>query len=96
MTQAAMPSLKIDERQSPSPTHSQGPGQPETVPMDQKENLIDKELTLTVVLPGGAEKTTTVPGSLPLRGEQWSGNGFLMSRSTQQVVLFRSTDHHCI
>ncbi|XP_030614380.1 cordon-bleu protein-like 1b isoform X2 [Archocentrus centrarchus] len=34
--------------------------------MDQKENLIDKELSLTVVLPGGVEKTTIVHGSKPL------------------------------
>nr|XP_046259097.1 cordon-bleu protein-like 1b isoform X2 [Scatophagus argus] len=34
--------------------------------MDQKENLIDKELSLVVVLPGGEEKMTTVPGSKPL------------------------------
>ncbi|XP_029968397.1 cordon-bleu protein-like 1 isoform X2 [Salarias fasciatus] len=34
--------------------------------MDQKENLIDKELSLTVVLPGGVEKTTVVHGSKPL------------------------------
>lgn len=30
--------------------------------MDQKENLLDQDLTLTVVLPGGVEKTTVVPG----------------------------------
>ncbi|CAL9690354.1 unnamed protein product [Knipowitschia caucasica] len=34
--------------------------------MDHKENLMDKELSLTVVLPGGAEKMTTVHGSKPL------------------------------
>ncbi|XP_072253201.1 cordon-bleu protein-like 1b isoform X2 [Leuresthes tenuis] len=34
--------------------------------MDQKENLIDKELSLTVVLPGGVEKMTVVHGSKPL------------------------------
>ncbi|KAJ8255344.1 hypothetical protein GJAV_G00203810 [Gymnothorax javanicus] len=34
--------------------------------MDQKENLIDKDLNLTVVLPGGVEKMTTVPGSKPM------------------------------
>ncbi|KAJ8352277.1 hypothetical protein SKAU_G00237530 [Synaphobranchus kaupii] len=34
--------------------------------MDQKENLIDKDLNLTVVLPGGVEKTATVPGSKPM------------------------------
>ncbi|XP_058474254.1 cordon-bleu protein-like 1b isoform X2 [Solea solea] len=34
--------------------------------MDQKENLIDKDLSLTVVLPGGVEKITTVHGSKPL------------------------------
>ncbi|XP_008299376.1 cordon-bleu protein-like 1b isoform X2 [Stegastes partitus] len=34
--------------------------------MDQKENLLDKELSLTVVLPGGVEKTTVVHGSKPL------------------------------
>lgn len=30
--------------------------------MDQKENLIDKDLSLVVVLPGGVEKMTTVHG----------------------------------
>ncbi|KAM3607382.1 uncharacterized protein V6R79_006726 [Siganus canaliculatus] len=34
--------------------------------MDQKENLIDKELSLVVVLPGGEEQMTTVHGSKPL------------------------------
>ncbi|MEQ2221959.1 hypothetical protein ILYODFUR_021003 [Ilyodon furcidens] len=34
--------------------------------MDQKENLMDKELSLTVVLPGGSEKNTQVEGSKPL------------------------------
>ncbi|KAM9347315.1 cordon-bleu protein-like 1b isoform 1-T2 [Symphorus nematophorus] len=34
--------------------------------MDQKENLIDKDLSLVVVLPGGEEKMTTVHGSKPL------------------------------
>ncbi|KAM9342917.1 cordon-bleu protein-like 1b isoform 2-T2 [Pholidichthys leucotaenia] len=34
--------------------------------MDQKENLIDKELSLSVVLPGGVEKMTVVHGSKPL------------------------------
>ncbi|KAG7503153.1 cordon-bleu protein-like 1 isoform X1 [Solea senegalensis] len=34
--------------------------------MDQKENLIDQDLSLTVVLPGGVEKITTVHGSKPL------------------------------
>ncbi|KAG9349214.1 hypothetical protein JZ751_027657 [Albula glossodonta] len=34
--------------------------------MDQKENLVDKELTLGVVLPGGVEKTATVHGSKPV------------------------------
>ncbi|XP_062259112.1 cordon-bleu protein-like 1b isoform X2 [Platichthys flesus] len=34
--------------------------------MDQKENLIDKDLSLVVVLPGGIEKMTTVHGSKPL------------------------------
>ncbi|XP_070694769.1 cordon-bleu protein-like 1b isoform X2 [Pempheris klunzingeri] len=34
--------------------------------MEQKENLIDKDLSLVVVLPGGAEKMTTVHGSKPL------------------------------
>ncbi|XP_037542870.1 cordon-bleu protein-like 1b [Nematolebias whitei] len=41
------------------------PGNPHLT-MDQKENLIDKELSLTVVLPGGVEKTTVVHGSKPL------------------------------
>ncbi|XP_057192061.1 cordon-bleu protein-like 1b isoform X1 [Triplophysa rosa] len=34
--------------------------------MDQKENLLDQDLTLTVVLPGGVEKTTVVHGSKPM------------------------------
>uniref|UniRef100_W5MP71 Cordon-bleu WH2 repeat protein like 1 n=1 Tax=Lepisosteus oculatus TaxID=7918 RepID=W5MP71_LEPOC len=34
--------------------------------MDQKENLMDKDITLTVVLPGGTEKTATVHGSKPM------------------------------
>ncbi|KAJ8385447.1 hypothetical protein AAFF_G00188990 [Aldrovandia affinis] len=34
--------------------------------MDQKENLIDQDLTLTVVLPGGAEKMAVVHGSKPM------------------------------
>ncbi|XP_070770760.1 cordon-bleu protein-like 1b isoform X2 [Enoplosus armatus] len=34
--------------------------------MDQKENLIDKDLSLVVVLPGGEEKMTIVHGSKPL------------------------------
>ncbi|XP_029980734.1 cordon-bleu protein-like 1b isoform X2 [Sphaeramia orbicularis] len=49
-----------------SPGFSQWyPGSPE-LKMDQKENLIDKELSLVVVLPGGVEKMTTVHGSKPL------------------------------
>ncbi|XP_015214373.2 cordon-bleu protein-like 1b isoform X1 [Lepisosteus oculatus] len=34
--------------------------------MDQKENLMDKDIILTVVLPGGTEKTATVHGSKPM------------------------------
>ncbi|XP_068560206.1 cordon-bleu protein-like 1b isoform X3 [Cebidichthys violaceus] len=34
--------------------------------MDQKENLIDADLSLVVVLPGGVEEMTTVHGSKPL------------------------------
>ncbi|XP_029348810.1 cordon-bleu protein-like 1b isoform X2 [Echeneis naucrates] len=34
--------------------------------MDQKENLIEKDLSLVVVLPGGVERMTTVHGSKPL------------------------------
>uniref|UniRef100_A0A1A8V4H2 Cordon-bleu ubiquitin-like domain-containing protein n=1 Tax=Nothobranchius furzeri TaxID=105023 RepID=A0A1A8V4H2_NOTFU len=41
------------------------PGNPHLT-MDQKENLIDKELSLSVVLPGGVEKRTLVHGSTPL------------------------------
>lgn len=41
------------------------PGSP-LLTMDQKENLMDKELSLTVVLPGGVEKNTQVEGSKPL------------------------------
>nr|XP_019945797.1 PREDICTED: cordon-bleu protein-like 1 isoform X1 [Paralichthys olivaceus] len=49
-----------------SPGFSQWyPGNPH-LSMDQKENLIDKDLSLVVVLPGGIEKMTTVHGSKPL------------------------------
>uniref|UniRef100_A0A8P4JYB7 Cordon-bleu WH2 repeat protein like 1 n=1 Tax=Dicentrarchus labrax TaxID=13489 RepID=A0A8P4JYB7_DICLA len=49
-----------------SPGFSQWyPGNPHLT-MDQKENLIDKDLSLVVVLPGGEEKMTTVHGSKPL------------------------------
>ncbi|XP_071329898.1 cordon-bleu protein-like 1b isoform X2 [Trachinotus anak] len=49
-----------------SPGFSQWyPGNPHLT-MDQKENLIDKDLSLVVVLPGGVEKMTTVHGSKPL------------------------------
>ncbi|XP_028446410.1 cordon-bleu protein-like 1b isoform X3 [Perca flavescens] len=41
------------------------PGNPHLT-MDQKENLIDKDLSLVVVLPGGVEEMTTVHGSKPL------------------------------
>ncbi|XP_053184950.1 cordon-bleu protein-like 1b isoform X1 [Scomber japonicus] len=41
------------------------PGNPHLT-MDQKENLIDKDLSLVVVLPDGVEKMTTVHGSKPL------------------------------
>ncbi|XP_041117885.1 cordon-bleu protein-like 1 isoform X2 [Polyodon spathula] len=34
--------------------------------MDRKENFIDQDITLTVVLPGGAEKSATVHGSKPM------------------------------
>ncbi|KAK5861221.1 hypothetical protein PBY51_022635 [Eleginops maclovinus] len=34
--------------------------------MDQKENLIDKDLSLVVVLPDGVEEMTTVHGSKPI------------------------------
>ncbi|MGH0119572.1 UNVERIFIED_CONTAM: hypothetical protein FKN15_032397 [Acipenser sinensis] len=34
--------------------------------MDHKENFIDQDITLTVVLPGGVEKSTTVHGSKPM------------------------------
>ncbi|XP_056145633.1 cordon-bleu protein-like 1b isoform X2 [Lampris incognitus] len=49
-----------------SPGFSQRyPGYPHLT-MDQKENLTEKDLSLVVVLPGGAEKMTTVHGSKPL------------------------------
>uniref|UniRef100_A0A3B4YCB3 Cordon-bleu WH2 repeat protein like 1 n=1 Tax=Seriola lalandi dorsalis TaxID=1841481 RepID=A0A3B4YCB3_SERLL len=49
-----------------SPGFSQWyPGNPHLT-MDQKENLIDTDLSLVVVLPGGVEKMTTVHGSKPL------------------------------
>ncbi|KAM6978428.1 cordon-bleu protein-like 1b [Tautogolabrus adspersus] len=49
-----------------SPGFSQWyPGNPHLT-MEQKENLIDKELSLIVVLPGGIENMTTVHGSKPL------------------------------
>lgn len=49
-----------------SPGFSQWyPGNPHLT-MDQKENLIDKDLSLVVVLPGGEEKMTTVHGRYSL------------------------------
>nr|XP_029135238.1 cordon-bleu protein-like 1 isoform X2 [Labrus bergylta] len=49
-----------------SPGFSQWyPGNPH-LSMEHKENLIDKELSLVVVLPGGIENMTTVHGSKPL------------------------------
>lgn len=49
-----------------SPGFSQWyPGSPHLT-MDQKENLIDKDLSLVVVLPGGEEKLTTVHGRYSL------------------------------
>ncbi|XP_026231703.1 cordon-bleu protein-like 1b isoform X2 [Anabas testudineus] len=49
-----------------SPGFSQWyPGNPHLT-MDQKENLIDKDLSLVVVLPDGVEKMTMVHGSKPL------------------------------
>ncbi|XP_035859817.1 cordon-bleu protein-like 1b isoform X2 [Sander lucioperca] len=49
-----------------SPGFSQWyPGNPHLT-MDQKENLIEKDLSLVVVLPGGVEEMTTVHGSKPL------------------------------
>ncbi|XP_040004623.1 cordon-bleu protein-like 1b isoform X2 [Xiphias gladius] len=49
-----------------SPGFSQWyPGNPHLT-MDHKENLMDKDLSLVVVLPGGIEKMTTVHGSKPL------------------------------
>lgn len=45
-----------------SPGFSQWyPGNPHLT-MDHKENLMDKDLSLVVVLPGGIEKMTTVHG----------------------------------
>ncbi|KAM6985027.1 cordon-bleu protein-like 1b [Aplochiton taeniatus] len=41
------------------------PGYPHLT-MDQVESLIEKDLTLVVVLPGGVEKETTVHGSKPM------------------------------
>ncbi|KAM4608565.1 cordon-bleu protein-like 1b isoform 2-T2 [Polymixia lowei] len=56
------PALKSLE----SPGFSQRyPGYPHLT-MDQKENLIEKDLSLVVVLPGGVENITTVHGSKPL------------------------------
>uniref|UniRef100_A0A8C9V393 Cordon-bleu WH2 repeat protein like 1 n=1 Tax=Scleropages formosus TaxID=113540 RepID=A0A8C9V393_SCLFO len=34
--------------------------------MEQKENAVDQDLTLAVVLPGGVEKMTTIQGSQPM------------------------------
>lgn len=49
-----------------SPGFSQWcPGNPHLT-MDQKENLIDKDLSLVVVLPGGEEKMTVVHGRYSL------------------------------
>ncbi|XP_059415447.1 cordon-bleu protein-like 1 isoform X2 [Carassius carassius] len=35
-------------------------------PMDPKEDLVDRDITLTVLLPGGQETTSTVHGSKPV------------------------------
>ncbi|XP_056283473.1 cordon-bleu protein-like 1b isoform X2 [Pseudoliparis swirei] len=60
---------------APSPPglkHLDSPGLSQWYPgtlhltMDQKENLIDTDLSLVVVLPGGVEEMTTVHGSKPL------------------------------
>ncbi|XP_024142587.1 cordon-bleu protein-like 1b isoform X2 [Oryzias melastigma] len=55
------PGLRLDS-QGFSPWH---PGNLHLT-MEQKENLQDKELSLTVVLPGGVEQMTVVHGSKPL------------------------------
>uniref|UniRef100_A0A087YGJ7 Cordon-bleu WH2 repeat protein like 1 n=1 Tax=Poecilia formosa TaxID=48698 RepID=A0A087YGJ7_POEFO len=56
------PGLKTADCSGFSQWHPGGP----RLTMDQKENLMDKELSLIVVLPGGVEKNTQVEGSKPL------------------------------
>ncbi|KAM3861966.1 cordon-bleu protein-like 1b [Diretmus argenteus] len=64
-TKSKAPSPPVLKNQD-SPGFSQRyPGYPHLT-MDQKENLVEKDLSLVVVLPGGVEKTTTVHGSKPL------------------------------
>ncbi|XP_059415452.1 cordon-bleu protein-like 1 isoform X5 [Carassius carassius] len=38
----------------------------QNTPMDPKEDLVDRDITLTVLLPGGQETTSTVHGSKPV------------------------------
>ncbi|KAJ8394515.1 hypothetical protein AAFF_G00045250 [Aldrovandia affinis] len=47
-------------------THSETLKKSTDTNMEQKENLLDKDLTLGVVLPGEVEKTDTVHGSKPV------------------------------
>ncbi|XP_041857153.1 cordon-bleu protein-like 1b isoform X3 [Melanotaenia boesemani] len=65
-------SLVSTKSKAPSPPGLDPPGfsqwHPENphLSMDQKENILDKELSMTVVLPGGVEKMTVVHGSKPV------------------------------
>uniref|UniRef100_A0A8C6X015 Cordon-bleu ubiquitin-like domain-containing protein n=1 Tax=Neogobius melanostomus TaxID=47308 RepID=A0A8C6X015_9GOBI len=51
---------------APSPPGPDKLNSPGLAHMDLKDNLIDTDLSLVVVLPGGVEKMTTVHGSKPL------------------------------
>lgn len=57
--------------------------------MEQKENLLEQELLLTVVLPEGVEKTTMVHGRSVNQTVLYFYS--LLTRSPMQYVT-----HHCI
>ncbi|XP_048871279.1 cordon-bleu protein-like 1b isoform X2 [Brienomyrus brachyistius] len=65
-TKSRAPTPPASAQTSGSPRAPQRlPGLP-PVAMEQKENMTDRDLTLTVVLPGGVERTTVVHGSKPM------------------------------
>nr|XP_023687064.1 cordon-bleu protein-like 1 isoform X1 [Paramormyrops kingsleyae] len=65
-TKSRAPTPPASAQTSGSPRALQRlPGLP-PVTMEQKENMTDRDLTLTVVLPGGVERTAVVHGSKPM------------------------------